>query len=169
MANMLFTNNAATTLASGISAVATTLTVSTGTGTLFPTLSAGQYFYCTLQNTAGIVVEIIKVTARSTDTFTMTRAQDGTSGSTFVTGDKVELRLVAASLNDFPKLDEANTFTNVITASAVIASNGLIVNNQTVSASYSIPSGSSAMSTGPLTINSGVTITVPSGSRWVVL
>ena len=44
-----------------------------------------------------------------------------------------------------------------------------IENSQTVTTSYSIPSGKSASSTGPITINSGVTITIPSGSRWVVL
>lgn len=43
------------------------------------------------------------------------------------------------------------------------------LNDQTVSVSYSIPSGQNAMCTGTLTINSGVTVTVPSGSRWVVL
>jgi hypothetical protein len=43
------------------------------------------------------------------------------------------------------------------------------VNAQTVTTNYSIPSGDSAMSTGPITVNSGVTITVPSGSKWVVL
>ena len=42
-------------------------------------------------------------------------------------------------------------------------------NTQTVTTSYTITSGSSAMSTGPITINSGVTVTIPSGSRWVVL
>jgi hypothetical protein len=49
------------------------------------------------------------------------------------------------------------------------ASNGLIVNSNTVSASYSIPSGSSASSVGPMTVASGQSVTVPSGSRWVVL
>jgi hypothetical protein len=49
------------------------------------------------------------------------------------------------------------------------ASNGLIVNSNTVSASYTIPSGSSAMSTGPMTVASGQSVTVSSGSRWVVL
>lgn len=43
------------------------------------------------------------------------------------------------------------------------------LNGQTVTTSYSIPSGQNAMCTGNLTINSGVTVTVPSGSRWVVL
>jgi len=106
---MKFTNNATSTLASGINASVTSLTVATGQGTLFPTLS-GDYFFCTLANTAG-TVEIIKVTARSSDTFTIVRAQDNTSAGSWITGDKVELRLVAASLNNLPKLDEANTFT----------------------------------------------------------
>jgi len=106
---MKFTNNATSTLASGINASVTSLTVATGQGALFPTLS-GDYFFCTLANTAG-TVEIIKVTARSTDTFTIVRAQDNTSAASWITGDKVELRLVAASLNNLPKLDEANTFT----------------------------------------------------------
>ena len=76
---------------------------------MFPTLGGSDYFYCTLANTNG-AIEIVKVTARSTDTFTITRGQDGTSGQAWNSGDKVELRLVAASLNDIPKLDEANTF-----------------------------------------------------------
>jgi hypothetical protein len=59
--------------------------------------------------------------------------------------------------------------TGSLTAPQTVASNGLVVNSNTVSASYSIPSGSSATSTGPMTVNSGVVVTVPSGSRWVVL
>ena len=42
-------------------------------------------------------------------------------------------------------------------------------NTQSVASSYTITAGSSAMSTGPITLASGVTVTVPSGSRWVVL
>lgn len=59
--------------------------------------------------------------------------------------------------------------TGSLTAPQTVASNGLVVNSNTVSASYSIPSGSSATSAGPMTVASGVTVTVPSGSRWVVL
>lgn len=106
---MKFTNNATTTLATGIDDLATSLTVATGLGNLFPSLSGGDYFYCTLSDVAGNV-EIIKVTARSSDTFTMVRGQDNTTADSWTAGDKVELRLVAASLNDIPKLDEANTF-----------------------------------------------------------
>ena len=44
-----------------------------------------------------------------------------------------------------------------------------ILNSQIITTSYSIPSSKNASSTGPLTVNSGVTITIPSGSRWVIL
>jgi len=54
-------------------------------------------------------------------------------------------------------------------ASELNASNGIEVNSQTVSASYSIPSGSNAMSVGPISVATGQTVTVPSGSRWLVL
>ena len=111
---MLFTNNAATTLASGITNVATSLTVASGTGALFPTLSAGQYFYATLANNAG-TVEIVKCTARATDTFTVTRAQDGTAAVAWNSGDKVELRLVRADLLNFGQLDSTNTWTQAQT------------------------------------------------------
>ena len=42
-------------------------------------------------------------------------------------------------------------------------------NGQTVTADYTITTNTNAMSTGTITINSGVSITVPSGSRWVIL
>ena len=44
-----------------------------------------------------------------------------------------------------------------------------IENGQTVTTSYSIPSGKNAGSFGPITVNSGVTVTVPSGSVWTVV
>ena len=106
----LFTNNASTTLASGITSGDTSLTVSSGTGALFPTLAGSQYFYTTLSNIAATVIEIVKVTARAGDTFTIVRAQDNTTASAYITGDKVELRLVDASLENFPQLNSTNTF-----------------------------------------------------------
>jgi hypothetical protein len=46
---------------------------------------------------------------------------------------------------------------------------GIFVNSQTISSNYTIASGSSGSSAGPVTISSGVTVTVSSGSKWVVL
>jgi hypothetical protein len=59
--------------------------------------------------------------------------------------------------------------TGELQASELVASNGLVVNSQTVSASYTIAVGFSAMSSGPVTVASGQAVTVSSGSRWVVV
>jgi hypothetical protein len=59
--------------------------------------------------------------------------------------------------------------TGDLQASQVVASNGIVVNSNTVAASYSIPSGSSAMSVGPISVASGQSVTIPTGSRWLIL
>ena len=46
--------------------------------------------------------------------------------------------------------------------------NGLYEMANTISANYSIASGNNAITAGPITINSGVSVTVPTGSTWVV-
>ena len=42
-------------------------------------------------------------------------------------------------------------------------------NSQIITASYTITSGKSAMSTGPITVNAGAVVTIPASSKWVVL
>jgi hypothetical protein len=44
-----------------------------------------------------------------------------------------------------------------------------IQNGQVVTTDYTIPADKNAMSTGPVTINSGVTVTVSTGARYVVI
>ena len=56
-----------------------------------------------------------------------------------------------------------------VSAQALNSGAPIYENTQTVSASYTITSGSSAHSAGPISISSGVTVTIPSGSKWVVL
>jgi hypothetical protein len=59
--------------------------------------------------------------------------------------------------------------TGEFTSSIHISGNGIQVNSKTVSTSYTIATGNSGMSAGPITIASGQTVTIASGSRWVVL
>ena len=59
--------------------------------------------------------------------------------------------------------------TGELTAPAHISSNGITINSTTVSTSYTIASGTAGLSAGPMTISSGVVVTVASGSRWVVM
>lgn len=63
----------------------------------------------------------------------------------------------------------APTWTTVSGATGGGTDKVFFVNSKTVTTSYSIPSGQNANSVGPITVNAGVTVTVPSGSRWVVL
>jgi hypothetical protein len=218
-----FRNNATGTLAASILSSATTIVLSSTQGALFPSLSAGQYFYGTLFNTAGNY-EIVKVTARVGDNLTVIRAQEGTTALAFIAGDGFAQRLTSASLNNFSQLDADNTFTGTNTFAAITASansqfngtgalkipvgttvqqptpavgmirfnstlgqyegyNGTVwssiggaqaggavyENKQVISSNYTMSTNYSGESVGPITINSGVTVTIPSGSRWVVL
>ena len=52
---------------------------------------------------------------------------------------------------------------------AVIGGQGYIENAYTIDYSSTVNTGSNALSVGPVTLSSGVTVTVPSGSRWLVL
>ena len=93
-----FANNASTTLASGISDSDTTMTVAAGTGSEFPTITGSEYFLCTLVSSGGDI-EIVKVTGVSTDTFTITRAQESTAATAFAAGSIVENRMTAGSFD----------------------------------------------------------------------
>jgi hypothetical protein len=59
--------------------------------------------------------------------------------------------------------------TGELQASAVVASNGLIVNSTTVSSSYTVATGTNALSVGPMTVASGAVLTVASGQRHIIL
>jgi hypothetical protein len=57
----------------------------------------------------------------------------------------------------------------VVTGSSVVASNGIVVNSQTISSNYTIASGNNGGSFGPVTVASGVTVTISSGSVWTIV
>lgn len=113
-------NNARSTLAGSLTNVATSLTVQAGEGVKFPAISGSDYFLSTLVKLiAGVpVYEIVKVTARVTDTFTIVRAQEGTAATTFSAADSVELRMTAGSLDEFVRKTDTNTITGVTTFAA---------------------------------------------------
>ncbi|MEN6644288.1 MAG: hypothetical protein ABFE08_17755 [Armatimonadia bacterium] len=96
---VVLANNVATTLALDLSAGAGSMRVAGGTGSRFPAIAAGQYYYATLI-APDKRLEVVKVTARSGDLLTVTRAQEGTQAAEFFTGSKVELRITAQSVED---------------------------------------------------------------------
>ena len=213
MALIKFTNFAHSTLAVGVSSGDTTIAVASGHGARFPSLSAGEYFYATLED-AALNREIVKVTARATDNLTVVRAQDNTAARAWSAGDIVSLRFNAAAIEDvfaetLSKVDQTSaTGSAVIPAGTEAQRDGtpsagyfrfnsdvakfegyngtswgsvgggatgggsdavFIENDQTVTTDYTIPADKNAMSTGPVTIDDGVTVTISDGARWVIL
>jgi hypothetical protein len=49
------------------------------------------------------------------------------------------------------------------------AGGAIVINNTTISANYTIASGTNGFSVGPMTVSSGYAVTVSSGQRWVVI
>ena len=59
--------------------------------------------------------------------------------------------------------------TNTAYAPQFATSNGLNVNNATIGTSYTFPTGYNSVEAGDVTLSGGVTVTVPSTSRWVIV
>lgn len=156
----------------------TTTTTGTGTVTLAGASTGFQSFavignanttYYTIagQGTAEYEVGIGTYTASGTTLSRTTVLASSNSGSlvSFSAGTKDVFVTYPAGKSVY----QDSALTNTANAPQIGATNGIFVNNKTIGISYSIPSGYSASSTGPITISSGITVTVPSGGRWVIL
>jgi hypothetical protein len=106
----IFVNNAISALASGVTDVATSMTLTTGEGALFPNPTGSEYFYATLIDTSGNL-EIVKCTTRATDVLTVVRGAESTTAQAWSAGDRIEVRITAGGLMD-----------TVAAAAAVVAS-----------------------------------------------
>lgn len=94
---ILYTNGASALLASDIDSTQTSLSISAGYGALFPDpdyAGSGEYFVAAIEDSSGNI-EYVQVTARSTDTFTIVRGFDNSTGTAFTAGARVELRVTA--------------------------------------------------------------------------
>jgi hypothetical protein len=267
-----FANAARAYLASTVSDSATTVTIDGG-GSLFPAITSPEFSRAVLQDANGI--EVVRITAHTanSDSFTVTRGQEGTTARSFATGSVFGIRMTAADGDTFvakvsgpgsatdsalaafdgttgklvknanltannvllgngtgaPQVVAPGTTGNVLTsngttwvsgapagggatisndtstatnvyplfadatsgtpttiytsnakllykpstgefqAPALVATNGILLHSTTISANYTIASGSNGFSVGPISINSGVSVTVSSGQRWVVI
>lgn len=104
-----FTNNASGRLTSPITDSETTIVVGGQEGDRFPSLLEGDTFQATLVDEDGNR-EIVKVTARTSNTLTVERGQEGTIARSFPAGSLVSHRLTAEDLADFAQQNADNTF-----------------------------------------------------------
>lgn len=99
MTQLLFANNANSTIAGALTNTTTTINLQAGTGVLFPNPTSGQAFKLTLLDAATkTLTEIVLCTARSTDTLTVVRAQEGTTGLAWNAGDLIANDLTAGTM-----------------------------------------------------------------------
>ena len=93
---VVFKNNANTVLAADITFKCRPQ-ISVQAGNVFPSLSAGEYFLCTIDDDTNN--EIVKVTAISGNTLTVVRAQEGTTARAFSTSNTIEARVTAGIMD----------------------------------------------------------------------
>jgi hypothetical protein len=134
-------------------------TATTGFNALAPVQTSNSGKYLTTDGTNSSWATVVSGATVANDTTTATNLYplfaNATSGTptTIYTGD--------AYLLYKPSTGE-------LQARVPVASNGIFVNSQTVSTSYTIASGFAGASVGPITVSGGAVVTVGAGSRWVV-
>jgi hypothetical protein len=151
----------------------TTTTTGTGTVTLagavtgfqsFSVVGDGNTTYYAITSGNDFEVGIGTYTASGTTLSRDTVLESSNSGS------KITLAGTSNVFVTYPAEKSGHKdSTNTIYSEQVGASNGLFVNSKTVSADFSVPTNYHALSVGPVTIDSGVSVTVPSGSNWKVI
>lgn len=107
---VLFSDNASTTLAAGITNNSPSMQVLSGSGALFPVLGNAQAFVCTLvKNGAPTIREVVLVTghAAGSDNFTgLVRNLSHTGALSWNAGDTVELRPTAEAMSYFAQFTD---------------------------------------------------------------
>lgn len=107
-----FTNNALSLLAVSIDTASTTLIITSGDEILFPVLISSDTFNITIE--FGGVREIMAVTATASNSFTVIRAQDNTTATSFSLGANVSLRLTAGQISSLFPLDMSTGATGTL-------------------------------------------------------
>lgn len=93
MSQQKFANVASGKLASAVASGDTSFTLGAGQGAVFPSTAGGNFFDVTIKTSTAR--EIVRVTDRTSDTFTVTRGQEDTSAQDWLAGTDVRLHVTA--------------------------------------------------------------------------
>lgn len=135
----LFTNFAATTLATP--ALATDTEINVVDGSLFPAPAGEDFFQCVLASAGQeLTREIVRVNARVGNTLTVVRAQEGTVAAEFAEGDKAELRDTALFMSLMAQMLPINVEAPLTGSGTLVDPLGIPVATNTETGTLPVPS-----------------------------
>ena len=131
----LFLNRVSATLSAAVDGATVTFPLTAGQGARFGTIPANDHIRIVLLTAAGVVAEVVHVTARTGDNLTVVRGQDGTSAVSHTIGTTLEARIGKSTMTAMQQKEQkdatggyagltlfalnlknaANTFTNFLT------------------------------------------------------
>jgi hypothetical protein len=136
-------------------------------------LSTNDTFWYAIASTPGSDWEVGLGTYSAANTITRTTVLSSSNAGaavTFAAGLKEVF--ITAVAGKFLQADSTGSYGN-FTAGTITANNTVIAplfeSGNTISANYTITAGNNALTPGPVTIASGITVTVPSGSVWTIV
>jgi len=120
-------------------------------------------------NTLGTIVTLNGLTLRPTTDYTL--ATDKVNFTVPLdSGDEVLVRSYnTLTVADTVSATNGGTFAGHVTARTITTTQPFHVNSQTVTEDFTLSAGNNAMAAGPVTINTGKTITLQAGTRWVIV
>ena len=120
-------------------------------------------------NTLGTIVTLNGLTLRPTTDYTL--ATDKVNFTVPLdSGDEVMVRSYnTLTVADTVSATNGGTFAGHVTARTITTTQPFHVNSQTVTEDFTLSAGNNAMAAGPVTINTGKTITLQAGTRWVIV
>lgn len=134
--SVLFANFAESTLAGPLDSTDLTLTVQTSEASRFPSPTGSDYFLASIfDGDLSHLPEIVKVTARNSETLTIVRAQESTTARSWNSGAKIRLAPTAAlytaisGLMDFSSVANGSILAKSSAAGLVIAAPGVTTND----------------------------------------
>jgi len=151
------------------------VTTTTGTGTVtLAGVSDGFQAFTVIGNTNTTYYTIVSgdnwETGRGTYTLSGTTLSRDTVIESSNSGSKISLSGESEVFCTYPATKAVvQDLNNNGTAPQLLASNGIYQNSNTVGTSITLETNHNGMSAGPITVASGITVTVPSGSNWVVV
>ena len=167
---LLFANRAQSTVAGPISSTATTLYLAAGTGAAFPLpTNVGDYFCGTFNDQLTQTrTEIVHVTARSGDTLTLQRAQEGTVAQAWSAGDLFGNLVPAGSLTSFVQAGTGPASTSILyigtdtssTANAVVAATTPVPAALAIGMQFNIKIANTCTGPSTLALNGGAQVPI---------